>query len=153
MKKNSAIFVFNFIKNDFFHKCINICKFCVRKTCKEEVIKKCSNCNTNCLNELCLQIHQEKVFPKYIKCSTYGRYQGKIHVCDGRWCLNCSKSVNMDHKCFILTQDQRDKIKKRSVNGEIKNQNKGYILMQMDCIYLIYLSQSKCVLIVKIDGS
>jgi restriction endonuclease S subunit len=33
----------------------------------------------------------------------------------------------MDHKCFIFTQEERDKIKKRNVNGEIKNQTKGYI--------------------------
>ncbi len=33
----------------------------------------------------------------------------------------------MDHKCFILTQEERDKSKKRSVVGEIKNNSKGYI--------------------------
>ncbi len=58
--------------------------------------------------------------------------QGKIHVCDGRWCLNCSKAVNLDQKCCILTQEERDKIKKRSVNGEIKNQTKGYIFFDYE---------------------
>jgi arylsulfatase A-like enzyme len=38
-----------------------------------------------------------------------------------------SKSVNMEHKCFILTQEERDKSKKRTVDGEIKNQTQGYI--------------------------
>jgi hypothetical protein len=55
-----------------------------------------------------------------------------IKVCEGRWCLNCSKSVNMDHKCFILTQEERDKSKKRSVDGEIKNQTKGYIFFDYE---------------------
>ena len=52
--------------------------------------------------------------PKYVKCQACGRNQGK-------------KSVNMEHKCFILTKEERDKIKKRNVNGEIKNQTRGYI--------------------------
>jgi hypothetical protein len=87
-EKKFCFICFQPYQNDFFHKCIKICKFCERKTCKEEVIKKCNNCNTYCLNDLCLLIHQEKVCPKYVKCTTCGRYQGKIHVCDGRWCLN-----------------------------------------------------------------
>jgi hypothetical protein len=62
--------------------------------------------------------------------------------------------VNMDHKCFILTQEERDKIKKRNVNGEIKIKLKdiSFLIinqrMEMDCINLIYLSQAKSVLIV-----
>ncbi len=70
--------------------------------------------------------------PKYVKCPTCGRNQGKIHVCEGRLCLNCSKSVNMEQKCFILTQEERDKSKKRTVDGEIKNQTKGYIFLDYE---------------------
>ena len=88
MKKNFASIVFNLIKMIFFTNVKRYGNF-VREKLKE-VIKKCNNCNTNCLNDLCLLIHQEKVCPKYVKCTTCGRYQGKIHVCDGRWCLNCS---------------------------------------------------------------
>ena len=54
MTKKFCFICFQPYQNDFFHKCIKICKFCERKTCKEEVIKKCNNCNTNCLNNLCL---------------------------------------------------------------------------------------------------
>ena len=38
----------------------------------------------------------------------------------------------MDHKCFILIQEERDKIKKRSDNGEIKNQTRGYIFFDYE---------------------
>jgi len=129
MKKKFCFVCFQPYQNDFFHKCIKICEFCEIKTCKEEVIKKCNNCNTNCLNDLCLLIHHEKVCPKYVKCTTCGRYQGKIHVCDGRWCLNCSKAVNKE---ILLTEEERDKIKKRNVNGEIKNQTRGYIFFDYE---------------------
>jgi hypothetical protein len=115
MKKNFASIVFNLIKMIFFTNVKRYGNF-VREKLKE-VIKKCNNCNTNCLNDLCLLIHQEKVCPKYIKCTTCGRYQDRIHVCDGSWCLNCSPAVIMDHKCFILTQEERDEIKKTNVNG------------------------------------
>ena len=99
-------------QNDFFHKCIKICKLCERKTCISKRLKdnfKCQNCKNNCLNEICLLIHQEKICVKFIKCQTCGRIKGKTHVCEGRWCLNCCVAVNMDHKCFILTQDDRMK--------------------------------------------
>jgi len=131
-EKKFCFICFQAYQNDFFHKCIKVCKLCERKTCKEEVIKKCDNCKNRCLNDLCLLILQEKVCPKYVKCPTCGRNQGKIHVCEGRWCLNCSKSVNMEHKCFILTQEERDKSKKRTVDGEIKNQTKGYIFFDYE---------------------
>jgi hypothetical protein len=38
----------------------------------------------------------------------------------------------MEHKCFILTQEERDKRKKRTVDGEIKNQTKGYIFFDYE---------------------
>ncbi len=38
----------------------------------------------------------------------------------------------MDHKCIFLTQEERVKIKKKSVNGEIKNQTKGYIFFDYE---------------------
>jgi hypothetical protein len=88
-------------QNDFFHKCSKVCKLCERKTCKEVVIKKLNNFKNPCLNDSCLLIHQENVCPKYVKCPICGRNQSKIHLCEDRWCLNCSKSVNMEHKLII----------------------------------------------------
>jgi hypothetical protein len=38
----------------------------------------------------------------------------------------------MEHKCFILTQEERDKRKKRTVDGEIKNQTKCYIFFDYE---------------------
>ncbi len=131
-EKKFSFICFQPYQNAFFQQCIKICKLCERKTCKEELIKKCYNCKNRCLNDLCLLIHQEKVCPKYIECLTCGRNQVKIPVCEGRWCLNCSKSVNMEHKCFILTQEERDKSKKRTVAGEIKNQIKVYIFFDYE---------------------
>jgi hypothetical protein len=74
-----------------------------------------------------MSFDSSKVCPKYIECLTCGRNQGKIHVCEGRRCLNCSKSVEMEHKCFILTREEREKSKKR-----IKNHIKGYIFFDYE---------------------
>jgi hypothetical protein len=38
----------------------------------------------------------------------------------------------MDLKCFILTQEEFDKSKKRSFDGEIKNQTKDYIFFDYE---------------------
>jgi hypothetical protein len=60
----------------------------------------------------------------------------------------------MDNKFFILTQEERDKIQKRNVNGEIKNQTRGYIFFDYESMNVDELNlpnliiADKCVLIV-----
>ena len=57
--------------------------------------------------------HQEDVCKYFLKCITCGRIKSSRHVCEGRWCLNCSNPVEMNHKCFILTEEERNQSKKK----------------------------------------
>jgi hypothetical protein len=49
------------------------------------------------------------------------------HICNGRYCNNCKINVNIDHQCFILTEEERSIQNKR--RKAIKNTtfDKGYI--------------------------
>ena len=121
---------------NFYHKCNKFCKICNQKNClNDERVVKCNNCGITCNGQKCLINHQEGNCSKYVKCTTCGRLKIHKHVCEGRWCLNCSKAVDMDHKCFILTQDERDSktcAKKRNANGEIKIKTEGYIFFDYE---------------------
>ena len=93
-------------QNDLFHVCVKICKVCRQKNCVQKPDKsfKCEKCKILCSNKECLLKHQECVCKDYSKCITCGRIKSSKHVCEGRWCLNCSCPVEMNHKCFILTE-------------------------------------------------
>ena len=74
---------------------------------------KCEKCKVLCSNKECLLKHQEEVCKDFSKCITCGRIKSARHVCEGRWCLNCANPVEMNHKCFILTEDERNQSKKK----------------------------------------
>jgi hypothetical protein len=74
----------------------------------------------------------------------------KFHICEGRWCYNCQKAVDMFHQCFILTENERNDMKDekksqtdkqdleefRVVNIERDKTDKfaGYIFFDYECI-------------------
>ena len=127
--------------HDLSHECIKICKFCHQKGCGQEKNTEfiCSKCKVFCSDKTCLLNHQEKVCVKFIKCDTCGRIRTKLHMCNGRWCLNCALAVPMDHKCFILTQSERESRKKRgnkrNSDGkqiELECEKKGYIFFDYE---------------------
>jgi hypothetical protein len=98
------------------HKCELMCKACKRLNCESSSLKKCV-CGLTTNNNTCQQRHNETFcFKKQIcnKCNTLKTK--KNHVCTNqKFCSNCKKVVEIEHRCFILTQkqiDERDKNKK-----------------------------------------
>ena len=114
----------NYCKTPFnnisFHKCISICYCCKSKECKSSIASyvKCNECDLNCYNIDCLTKHQRKIcIPKKICSLCKIKYSFK-HVCqeDKKFCSNCSKLVDYDHRCYILREEL--KVDKR-FNGYI----------------------------------
>ncbi len=57
--------------------------------------------------------------------------KNKYHKCSvGRWCKNCKRNVEMNHVCFILTEQER--------SDQVKSKNKrkfnGYIYFDFECM-------------------
>ena len=115
--------------DDLSHDCIKLCKICRQKTCKKEQDSqlKCTTCKIVCSSKECLMYHQENVCKFFSKCITCGRIKTSNHTCLGRWCLNCSAPVEMNHKCFILTEDERNKrcLKRKSDENATKEKNEN----------------------------
>ena len=65
--------------------------------------------------------------PKYTKCEICNKFKTKIHKCNGRWCLNCKTMVEMNHKCFILTEEERQTKKPMQKFS-------GYIFFDYECM-------------------
>ena len=114
-KHNFCFLCLHTYHNDFFHACVKICKVCKQKNCVQKPDKsfKCDKCKLLCSDKDCLLKHQENVCEDYSKCTTCGRIQLSRHVCEGRWCINCKSPVEMNHKCFILTEDERNQSKRK----------------------------------------
>ena len=141
---NDNKFCFNCLTSyhdDLSHECIKLCRVCRQKFCKKEksIQFKCSTCKINCSSNDCLMYHQENVCKSFTKCLTCGRIKTRNHTCLGRWCLNCSTSVEMNHKCYILTEDERNKstcLKRKSEQdpNDDKNENKteGFIFFDFE---------------------
>jgi hypothetical protein len=56
------------------------------------------------------------------------------HICNGRYCNNCKINVNIQHQCFILTEEDRSIQNKRK--NSIKNTtfDKGFIFFDFECM-------------------
>ena len=92
------------------HSCPVMCKACKQKNCKYENVKQCVQCKRNSRNDACAEIHSTKECPMLKKCTECGKIKSfKNHVCGGlnKWCQNCKLSVEIDHKCYILTESER----------------------------------------------
>ena len=83
------------------HPCNKVCKKCKVKTCIKGIFKKCESCFVLCNNETCYENHLKNVCSKTKKCETCGAFKTFKHNC-GLWCNFCKKSIESDHKCFIL---------------------------------------------------
>ena len=113
------------------HKCEYNCKHCRRYKCFETTKIACKFCKTQCKNETCVRIHQERFCFQAKKCHSCNSFKGINHVCNpnDKWCKNCKKSVDEKHRCFI----KPEKIDKQL--DEIK----GYIYFD----YEAYLDENK----------
>jgi hypothetical protein len=38
-------------------------------------------------------------------------------LCNGKWCSYCKQAVEFEHKCYILTEDEKKLSKKKKLNG------------------------------------
>jgi len=131
------------------HMCKSMCKKCLRINCSlfydyslvddeeqennEEQNLFCLLCKIKCKNMICKSIHQEKVCKKLKVCKKCNYIKNKFnHVCgdNERWCYNCKLSVPFDHKCYILTENEAAKLKKKE-NKTDTNFN-GYIFFDFE---------------------
>ena len=115
------------------HSCPVMCKACKRKNCKYENVKQCVQCKRNSRNDACAEIHSTKECPMLKKCTECGQIKSfKNHVCGGlnKWCQNCKLSVEIDHKCYILTESERLNQREK----EIKEPKfEGYVFFDFEC--------------------
>jgi hypothetical protein len=104
------------------HPCNKVCKKCKVKTCIKGIFIKCESCFVLCNNETCYENHLKNVCSKTKKCETCGAFKTFKHNC-GLWCNFCKKSIESDHKCFIL-KEKSDK----AINFN------GYIFFDYECM-------------------
>lgn len=119
------------------HFCEESCKSCTRTyNCisKDVLIIpansdvrpiKCEYCQIICNNELCYELHLKHVCRIALKCNICNDIKKRYttHVClNQKYCLNCKKAVDMDHKCYILTEKEKSNISKYK-KAKQKNQN------------------------------
>lgn len=114
------------------HKCKQNCPCCQRDNCevftsindKGETIKsfvKCVHCESVCNNGKCQKIHLNNFCDKLNTCVRCKKltYKKKTHVCtDQKYCRNCKEAVDLDHQCFILTEDEKN-VKIDKIRGYI----------------------------------
>ena len=104
------------------HQCNQTCRSCRRLGCirDQSASGTCHSCNKPIYNEVCERIHKESVCPEVTVCKTCfkGKNKHTEHVCENqKYCQNCKKGEDLDHRCFILTEQQKQqrcKIKTRS---------------------------------------
>ena len=83
----------------------------------------CEFCLINCNDQKCLSLHQSKICKKIKICDVcHSTKHSKHQIClNEKYCKNCKKGVDYDHKCYILTEETKNihykKIKK--LNGYI----------------------------------
>ena len=89
------------------HRCATLCKSCNRSTGVKETKLKCEFCQKICSNK-CKILHETKMCKVTRLCEKCGLTKKRHHICiDEKFCKNCNKSVVYDHKCFILTEDEK----------------------------------------------
>lgn len=93
--------------------------------CEQIETVLCNACNISCRNKNCFKLHQNLLCKKIHKCEKCNYFKRKYtkHVCIGqKYCSNCDKVVDLEHKCYILTTHEKNSIK--SIK---KTHTKGYI--------------------------
>ena len=117
------------------HTCEHTCKFCQRLNCIQDSVHVCLKCKAKCRNTNCFNRHAEKVCLSVTNCNVCHEKKLRKHVCgeNSKWCENCYKSVDMEHRCFILTeQEALENLKKRSLKYK-EAEFLGYIFFDYEC--------------------
>jgi hypothetical protein len=92
-------------------------------------VLNCKQCGFFCNNQICYNIHVEKICLYKQMCSKCGSFKRARHVCgeNEKWCLNCKQSVDYAHKCFILREDEKTQKKPTKLNGYIFFDYEAYL--------------------------
>ena len=93
--------------NPEFHQCRYTCKSCFRINCQHTSVIKCFKCKVYSRNQVCSNIHQERICNKLKICENCNqKHKYKTHVCiNEKWCKNCKLSVDINHKCYVKLLD------------------------------------------------
>ena len=95
-------------RNDHF--CSKSCIYCNRIDCLKDFLSKnfCDYCKKKCNNQKCLQLHEYNNCKKVLNCDVCNFKKTKKHTCfDKKFCNNCNNIVDINHKCFILTEGEK----------------------------------------------
>ena len=77
-----------------------------------------------CNDKKCLDLHQSKICKKSIICDKCSKSKSRNHICENqKFCKNCLMGVYYDHKCYILTESEKECRKKFDPLESLK----GYI--------------------------
>ena len=102
-----------------YHKCDNVCNSCTRLNCNKDFELECKHCKIHARNYSCIKIHDEKRCKILRVCSVCGYYKHatRIHICgdNNKYCKNCKASVDLNHKCYMLTEEQIELRNKKKV--------------------------------------
>jgi len=101
------------------HYCKFKCNKCNREKCENHELHICPSCNVECNSQNCLKFHLLYMCKVENNCTKCNNFKRKIHVCSEeqeKFCKNCKLVVNIDHRCYILTEDEKAS----------KKENKGY---------------------------
>ena len=98
------------------HICYKSCVYCYRLGCEKDIYSKsyCSYCKIKCNNDKCLRLHEYKTCKEIAICKVCNCKKTKKHTCfDQKYCTFCHNVVDIEHKCFILTEEERCKKDKK----------------------------------------
>lgn len=105
------------------HHCNDMCKACCRTNIVCLPSKPTYSCTYQndtykCMikgrNEECIKLHLAHICQKHERCKLCNMILTKTHVClNQKWCKNCKKAVGLEHKCFILTEKEKEQVHKK----------------------------------------
>ena len=140
------------------HPCNEVCKKCKDRNCgilSENTQIICKYCNVYCNSNNCLINHRIRVCGNIPKCLSCGSFKLNSHVCSGKWCCYCKTEVNLNHKCYILTEEEniaKNNLKKKSTKGyiffdyEAMQTENGHVvnLVCAEKVCLVCIEKSAC---------
>ena len=104
------------------HKCEHLCIMCNRIECNKKKLIKCIYCNLMCKNDDCLSLHYHEFCKVANKCDICQKFKHhkNVHVClFEKFCRNCNMAVDLDHQCYVLTEEEKKRKNIEKIEGYI----------------------------------